>query len=216
MWFLLSCLVFADTGEPGTTHVVPVIPDPVAPGTRPARGRRPAPSFVRFLRVRVGAAEASPVVQSPPGAGAPVRGARPRRRWVKRAMACRTTVGVYLRQTCPGAGRERRGETAARRVLLTLMRYVAERRRETCSPAIRRRDRIRTAGRPRTGRPPHRTATAAAPADAPPPIFSNVRRVRQSVTFAHRYTLACARYNLFHAHTKWARQDRIGRWAVQF
>jgi hypothetical protein len=57
------------------------------------------------------------------------------------------------------------------------------------------------------GRP---TATAAAPADPPPILFENFRecgRVRQSVTFAHRYTLACARYNLFHAHTKWARQD---------
>jgi len=76
MWFLLACLVFADTGEPGTTHVVPVIPDPVAPGTRPARGWRPAPSFVRFVRVRVGAAEASPVVRSPPAEPALRSGAR--------------------------------------------------------------------------------------------------------------------------------------------
>jgi len=68
------------------------------------------------------------------------------------------------------------------------------------------------------GRPTATAADRPTPRHAPRPspvFFSNVD-VRQSVTFAHRYTLACARYNLFHAHTKWARQNRIGRWAVQF
>lgn len=82
-------------------------------------------------------------------------------------MACRTTVGVYLRQTCPGAGRERRGETPPRVacffVLVTLMSYVesGDARRVLLPFA----DGIGFA--PRGDRAPdgRPTATAAAPAD---------------------------------------------------
>jgi hypothetical protein len=87
---------------------------------------------------------------------------------------------VYLRQTCPGAGRERRGETAARRVLfdqlfLTLMSYVesGDARRVLLPFA----DGIGFA--PRGDRAPdgRPTATAAAPADPPPILFDNFSNV---------------------------------------